>query len=62
MVKRLMGRKREGLHTDYELGYFERALSEAFDVEQRERLGSGTRVLYFARPKGSGSPIDLSDE
>ena len=52
MVKRLLAGKREGEHTDYELGYFERALAEAFDVERRERLGSGTRVLYFARPKG----------
>jgi SAM-dependent methyltransferase len=59
MVKRLLSGKREGLHSDYELGYFERCLSEAFDVERRERLGSGTRVLYFARPKGSGSPIDV---
>jgi SAM-dependent methyltransferase len=52
MVKRLLAGKREGEHTDYELGYFERVLGEAFDVERSERLGSGTRVLYFARPKG----------
>ena len=32
-------------------GYFERILGEAFDVERSERLESGTRVLYFARPK-----------
>jgi hypothetical protein len=51
MVKRLLAGKREGEHTDYELGYFERTLAEAFDIEKRERLGSGTRVLYFARPK-----------
>jgi hypothetical protein len=52
MVKRLLSGKRQEEHTDYELGYFERVLAEAFDVERRERLGSGTRVLYFARPKG----------
>jgi len=51
MVKKLLAPKREGLHPDYELGYFERTLGEAFDVERTERSGSGTRVLYFARPK-----------
>jgi hypothetical protein len=51
MVKKLLAPKREGLHPDYELGFFERCLEEAFVVERRERLQSGTRVLYFARPK-----------
>ena len=51
MVKKLLAPKRDGLHPDYELGYFERTLGEAFDVERSERLESGTRVLYFARPK-----------
>jgi SAM-dependent methyltransferase len=51
MVKKLLAPKREGLHPDYELGFFERILNEAFDVERSERLESGTRVLYFARPK-----------
>jgi SAM-dependent methyltransferase len=51
MVKKLLAPKRDGLHPDYELGFFERTLSEAFDVERSERLESGTRVLYFARPK-----------
>ncbi len=60
MVKKLLGPKREGLHPDYERESFERVLSDAFDVERRERLESGTRLLYFARPKGSGSPIDLT--
>jgi hypothetical protein len=52
MVKRLLAGKRAEEHPDYELGYFEGALKEMFDVERSERLGSGTRVLYFARPKG----------
>jgi hypothetical protein len=52
MVKKLMAPKREGLHPDYEIGFFERCLEEAFTVERSERLQSGTRVLYFARPKG----------
>ncbi len=60
MVKKLLGPKRDGLHPDYERESFERVLAEAFDVERRERLKSGTRLLYFARPKGAGSPIDLT--
>jgi SAM-dependent methyltransferase len=51
MVKKLLAPKREGLHPDYELGFFERTLNEAFEVERSERLESGTRVLYHARPK-----------
>jgi SAM-dependent methyltransferase len=51
MVKKLLAPKREGLHPDYELDLFERTLKEAFEVERSERLESGTRVLYFARPK-----------
>ena len=60
MVKKLLGPKREGLHPDYERETFERELAAALDVELRERLKSGTRLLYFARPKGSGRPIDLT--
>jgi SAM-dependent methyltransferase len=51
MVQTLLAPKRDGLHPDYELEYFERVLEEAFEVERSERLESGTRVLYFARPK-----------
>jgi SAM-dependent methyltransferase len=51
MVQKLLAPKREGLHPDYELGFFERCLGEAFDVQRSERLESGTRVLYFATPK-----------
>lgn len=60
MIGKMLGPKREGLHPDYELKSFERVLSAAFDVERRERLESGTRLLYFARTKGAGSPIDLT--
>jgi SAM-dependent methyltransferase len=52
MVKKLLAPKREGLHPDYELGFFEPCLNDAFEVERSERLESGTRVLYYARPKG----------
>jgi SAM-dependent methyltransferase len=51
MVRKLLAPKRESLHPDYELGFFERTLGEAFEVERTERLESGTRVLYHARPK-----------
>jgi hypothetical protein len=51
MVQKLLAPKREGLHPDYELGFFERCLNEAFDVQRSERLESGTRVLYYARPR-----------
>ncbi len=60
MVRKLLGPKRDGLHPDYERVNFERVLADAFDVERRERSKSGTRLLYFARPKGAGSPIDLT--
>lgn len=60
MVEKLLAPKRDGLHPDYERERFERVLSDAFDVERRERLESGTRLLYFARPRGAGSPIDLT--
>lgn len=60
MVRKLLGPKRDGLHPDYERGNFERVLAASFDVERRERSSSGTRLLYFARPKGAGSPIDLT--
>jgi SAM-dependent methyltransferase len=51
MAARLLARKREGTHDDYTQESFERALSEAFEVERSERLESGTRVLYRARPR-----------
>jgi SAM-dependent methyltransferase len=51
LVKRLLARKQEGTHPDYERGYFERCLGELFDVGSSEELSSGTRVLYVAQPK-----------
>ena len=51
MAARLLARKREGTHDDYTQESFERALSEVFEVERSERLESGTRVLYRARPR-----------
>jgi hypothetical protein len=51
LVRRLLARKQEGTHPDYERGYFERRLHDLFDVDSSEELSSGTRVLYVARPK-----------
>jgi hypothetical protein len=51
MVQTLLAPKRDGLHPDYELGHFERCLAESFTIDRSERLGSGTRVLFLARPK-----------
>jgi len=51
MVQRLLARKRPGDHPDYTRAGFERALQERFDVSRSETLGSGTRILYHARPR-----------
>jgi hypothetical protein len=48
MVKTLL-RNKEDFYFDYEIDYFERCLSGAFDIKRREGLTSGTRFLYFAQ-------------
>jgi SAM-dependent methyltransferase len=50
MVRKLLARKRAGLHPDYDRELFERRLGEAFEIRRSERLSSGTRFLYFATP------------
>ena len=50
-VQRLLRNKREGIHDSYDLDPFEAALEHRYIVEQREVLPSGTRVLYYARPR-----------
>ncbi len=50
MVKTLLRNKADN-YTDYEIGYFEQCLSEAFDIARRERLVSNTRILYYAKSK-----------
>lgn len=51
MVRRLLANKAEP-YDDYDAAAFERALEAAFRVLRRERLGSGTRTLYLASPRG----------
>ena len=50
LAKRLLERKRAGLHGDYDRETFERLLAESFTVERAEELASGARVLYHCRP------------
>jgi hypothetical protein len=51
MVKRLLAAKRVE-HEDYERGFFERCVGEAFEVERTHELPSGTRILYSLKPQG----------
>jgi hypothetical protein len=51
MVARLLQAKRAETHASYGRGEFERKLADAFEVERREELGSGTRTLYLAKPR-----------
>lgn len=48
MVKRLMRNKREGIHSDYSLPEFERALALRFDVRKSMLLDGGTRTIFHA--------------
>ena len=50
MVKTLLQNKADH-YTDYDLAYFERCLSEAYDIRKREPLETKTRILYFAHSK-----------
>ncbi len=50
MVQTLLRHKADH-YTDYDLGYFERCLADAFEIDRQETLESGTRILYYARSK-----------
>lgn len=50
MVKRLLAAKRIE-HEDYDRGFFERCVNEAFEIERTQELPSGTRILYSLRPR-----------
>jgi SAM-dependent methyltransferase len=50
MVQRLLARKGPGANPDYGTEAFERSLAERWQVERREVLPSGTRILYRATP------------
>lgn len=50
MVRALLANKQEGANADYDLENFESELERRFNVEKREELPSGDRVLYLASP------------
>jgi hypothetical protein len=54
MVQQLLRNKRDD-YTDYSVEGFESCLADAFIIERRSMLASGTRVLYFGTPKRSES-------
>ena len=49
MVKKLL-RNKADIYEDYEIGVFERCLSEKFSIREQTVLQDGTRKLYFATP------------
>jgi SAM-dependent methyltransferase len=51
MVQRLLGGKRTDAHPDYERVTFEGLLEARFEVVGELELPSGTRTLYFVRPR-----------
>ena len=50
MVKRLLARKREGTHPDYNRNDFEDVLARTFRDREHVELPSGTRTLYHVAP------------
>ena len=50
MVRALLANKGKGANPDYDLENFEYELERRFNVEIREQLPSGERVLFLARP------------
>lgn len=46
MVKKLLINKREGIHDDFNLGEFERLLTERFEIKSKMLLSSGTRTIF----------------
>lgn len=51
MVGSLLANKAEGANPDYTEENFEMELGRRFELERREDLPSGDRVLYLARPR-----------
>lgn len=50
-AREILARKRAGLHGDYDRMAFEKELSSSFSIIRRQDLLSGTRTLYFLRPR-----------
>jgi SAM-dependent methyltransferase len=52
MVRALL-RNKDDQYTDYDQALFDRELASRFTLVRRQPLGSGTRILYYARAGGS---------
>lgn len=52
MVQKLLVNKRAGIHDDFNLGEFERLLTERFDIKSKMLLSSGTRTIFHVTRKG----------
>jgi hypothetical protein len=52
MVRRLLQNKRDD-YADYDRAWFEGCLRDLFDVVEVAELAGGTRIMYFATPRGS---------
>jgi hypothetical protein len=50
MVKKLLAAKRVD-HEDYDRGFFEQVVGEAFEIERTQELPSGSRILYSLKPR-----------
>ena len=50
MVQTLL-RHKDDHYADYDLAYFEQCVAAAFDIQERQPLTSGTRILYYGQPK-----------
>ena len=46
MVRKLLKNKREGIHSDFTLDEFEKALATRFDVRSKMLLAGGTRTIF----------------
>jgi hypothetical protein len=49
MVMTLL-RNKEDQYADYHQEIFDRELAARFTIANRQPLGSGTRIMYYARP------------
>jgi hypothetical protein len=52
MVKKLLLNKDDN-YSDYDLEFFEQRLAEHFQIERRQELSSGTRMMYVGRNLGT---------
>jgi len=50
MVKTLLANKEDN-YDDYQQSYFESCLTKHYEISNKKQLGSGTRILYFCKPR-----------